>query len=386
MAYRRASYKGVRFHVLEVSPDMGKRLETHEFPKRDTPYTESFGRSARRWNFRAFMLGPDAAARAQRLCAVCEADGAGLLVLPSEGSVVVENVTIGRVESVDHGRMVMLSLSFVEKGSAPGLIGSIVTSIAVFNAVAAVLSIGRSNYSTSVSSMGAEGQRLASLAVVEHVERLSSAHITAVNPQQHAELRLQLSDLSAALSPAIAAAAALPSIAETLAAAVSTEQAADSTRDIENARVALFANPEAVEPIGEAGPEYQVVLDFVRRIFLLEHAKALASMEFVSRDQADAFRLAISNRFDAEIDIAAVARDGELLAALRPAHAATVRDLVERGRPLPSLRSVRLNATLPALVVAHRLWQDASRSAEAATYAGANHPGFMPQEFTALSA
>ncbi|MBS7546251.1 DNA circularization N-terminal domain-containing protein [Ancylobacter oerskovii] len=398
MAYLPATFRGVRFHVLEVAPARGKRVEVHEFPKRDTPYAESFGRLARRYAFRAFMLGRDAALRAEALALACEVDGAGLLTLPSAAPVLVECLGITNTESVDHGRMVMLDMAFVEKGDAPGLLGFIVTSVAAINAVVAVAAAIVDLFTAAVDDMGPEAQRIANEAVIEHCDAVSALHVLPVDPLSHAHMRLAIGDLRSNPAPVLVAAAAIPTIAEGLAdtlqlpdatraeGATTERDLAQQQREATVARASAFASAGSVLPKVSDGPEYRAVVDFIRRIWLLEYAKALASMDFASRDEADAYRADIAARFDAEIDIAATARDADLLAALRISFAATVRDLVERGRPLPALRTVKLAGTLPAVVAAHRLWQDASRAAEVATYAGAVHPGFMPREFKALSA
>ncbi len=40
-----ASFRGVPFKVEEESTGTGRRVETHEYPNRDKPYTEDLGKS-----------------------------------------------------------------------------------------------------------------------------------------------------------------------------------------------------------------------------------------------------------------------------------------------------------------------------------------------------
>lgn len=40
-----ASFRGVPFKVEEESAGTGRRVETHEYPNRDKPYTEDLGKS-----------------------------------------------------------------------------------------------------------------------------------------------------------------------------------------------------------------------------------------------------------------------------------------------------------------------------------------------------
>nr|MDM8590005.1 DNA circularization N-terminal domain-containing protein [Escherichia coli] len=39
-----ASFRGVPFKVEEESTGTGRRVETHEYPNRDKPYTEDLGK------------------------------------------------------------------------------------------------------------------------------------------------------------------------------------------------------------------------------------------------------------------------------------------------------------------------------------------------------
>jgi hypothetical protein len=57
-----------------------------------------------------------------------------------------------------------------------------------------------------------------------------------------------------------------------------------------------------------------------------------------------------------------------------------------RGASLPSIVTVNLQLPLPSLVIAHRLYLDASRSDQIAAESGAIHPAFCPVTFQALAA
>src|ERR1700731_1518665 len=81
-----ASYKGVGFGVLDSSIAVGQRVEVHEYPFRNLPFTEQLGRRARRLQFTAFLIGADVAARSMALQDALEQKGAGSLVHPSYGA------------------------------------------------------------------------------------------------------------------------------------------------------------------------------------------------------------------------------------------------------------------------------------------------------------
>lgn len=371
MAYRPASFKGIRFHVLDVSPEKGKRLEVNEFHGRDTPYTESHGRKARKWNIRGFLLGPGAAQRGIALAAAFEAPGAGALILPSELPQIVEGETCRHVQSWNGGNMVELDLSFVEKGSAPGLTVTALPGLAALSAASSLVSLVAGTYTTALAALDQIGLGILAGTVLQVAGNLAGLFYSVSDTSAHAAVNLAIIDLQASSDPATAAATALPVIVAGMSAS-----GAGST---------VFADPAAVFPPNvEADAACLVV--FIRRLFIIEEARALCATPLRSRDQADALRSGFITRMDAQIEETAVAREGEVLAGLRKVQANTVRDLIERGRPLPTLQTVTLGRRLPAVVVAHRLYQDASRASELVDESGAVHPGFMPPTIRALSA
>ena len=46
---RKASFNNVSFEVSAGSVSVGRRIVTHEFPQRDTPYSEDLGRAYRQF-------------------------------------------------------------------------------------------------------------------------------------------------------------------------------------------------------------------------------------------------------------------------------------------------------------------------------------------------
>jgi prophage DNA circulation protein len=51
-----ASFAGVMFHVETGSRNSGRRVVTHEYPKRDKPYSEDMGRHALRFQFSGYII------------------------------------------------------------------------------------------------------------------------------------------------------------------------------------------------------------------------------------------------------------------------------------------------------------------------------------------
>lgn len=122
---RKASFGGVGFEVESGSLTFGRRVVTHEYPMRDTPYTEDLGRSARLYSITGFVLGMDWISRAKRLIAKLEssADEPQKLIHPWLGTLSVCVSDKPKVTWDTARRIARFEMSFVEAGelSSPSI-------------------------------------------------------------------------------------------------------------------------------------------------------------------------------------------------------------------------------------------------------------------------
>lgn len=112
-----ASFRGVGFQVSSTSSEFGRRNQTHEYPFRNIPYTEDMGRSARKNKIEAFLIGDDYQEQTEKLVNAIEQEGSGMLIHPFLGELNVNiegQITVNN--SVENGRMSVISFSFVEAG------------------------------------------------------------------------------------------------------------------------------------------------------------------------------------------------------------------------------------------------------------------------------
>lgn len=112
-----ASFRGVPFEVEDEEGEFGRRVQVHEYPKRDKPYTEDLGRATRRITINAYLIGDDYPQKRDRLIAAIETEGAATLVHPWYGEM-KGNVdgTVRVTHSKGEGRMCRVSFQFVESG------------------------------------------------------------------------------------------------------------------------------------------------------------------------------------------------------------------------------------------------------------------------------
>ncbi|HIH8978117.1 TPA: DNA circularization protein [Serratia marcescens] len=112
-----ASFRGVPFSVESDEGTFGRRVQTHEYPNRDKPYTEDLGRATRRFTISAYLIGDDYIDQRDRLIAAVDTPGPGTLVHPNYGEMAISVDGEVRVShSNNEGRMCRISFSFVEAG------------------------------------------------------------------------------------------------------------------------------------------------------------------------------------------------------------------------------------------------------------------------------
>jgi prophage DNA circulation protein len=127
-----ASYKNAEFHVEAMSPEGGRRLVVHEFPKKDRPYAEDMGRRAYGFTVRGYIVAfgrdtrdpryqRDYTIARDRLKDVLDQGGGGRLQLPSVPAVIVACDRWRMTEEATRGGYVSFDMVFVEQGSPPSI-------------------------------------------------------------------------------------------------------------------------------------------------------------------------------------------------------------------------------------------------------------------------
>lgn len=114
---RPASWRGVKFSMVDDEGTFGRRVQVHEYPNRDKPWTEDLGRATRRININAYIIGENYIDQRDKLITAIETAGSGTLVHPTYGE--MKGNIDGQVRvthSTTEGRMCRISFAFVESG------------------------------------------------------------------------------------------------------------------------------------------------------------------------------------------------------------------------------------------------------------------------------
>jgi len=429
-----ASFRGAPFAVLRNDTQGGRRIALHQYPGRDVPWAEDMGRAPRRFRFNGFIVdndvvfsgGPIQLQRALLVSAL-EAKGPGLLTHPTLGvlNVVVTNAAIG--EDLGAETMSTLDLEFLEAGkrtyptassASSGLLtianqlkASLVADGVRLIAEAASdgarkrdLQVTAATFTSKAIGLGADATalyRVAALLPGSFGRFAGGSNVGAFGVTQSPfddsttidDLTSRLATLRTSIvSAATAAGAAIDAadlgyapdvgstavkLVESLAAACSDP--ADAVRLLAQLVTFVSPRPEALTPIGQA------YAGMIRRSAAAELVNAGGRYQPASADDAAALIEQFTGLFGDLINTASDVGDDDSFRALRNARTAVSRDLRTRAATLAGLRTWSLPLSLPALVLAQRLYRDPDRADQLIAQAAPPHPLFMPADFTALA-
>ena len=377
---REASFRGARFEVDEVEASGGRRVVLHEYPLRDTPYSEDLGRRAREFSVRGYIIQGRtydyASARADVLKAL-EAYGPGELVHPWHGevNVVVDDYRLR--ESMERGGLLELDIRFREAGQLANPTASADTA----KGVASAASSARQALKNSFLSAFAPALDEIDKAVTALNDAASLAMEYLGLPQS-----LIAEGLAYVQSLIATPAAFFDALVGLFGGLLGNENGTESGEKVLAAPVpdASFsiASREGTAPLEsilggsavittEAG---RVIRHTVAQVVVIEAAASTAHAEYATADDALADRDAVVEGLDT-IEPAA---DDAVFLGLAELRRAVVTDLTTRGAELPRVRSVTLPGTVPALVAAYRIHADAGRADEIVSRNRIRHPGRVP--------
>lgn len=127
-----ASWRGKIFHVESGNRTSGRRVVTHEYPKRDLPYGEDMGRHARRLQFSGYLIyrpgNPVYVYTSQRdaLMEALEQPGNGDLIHPVFARTPMQALCerYSMSETREKGGFTQFDMSFVEAGASTSLVST----------------------------------------------------------------------------------------------------------------------------------------------------------------------------------------------------------------------------------------------------------------------
>ncbi len=373
------SLNGVPFIVPENEFSGGRRTTAHEYPQRDKPYVEDHGGKAREFSFPVFVdnsLTTDGNYLSARdaLIAELEKPGPYTLVHPWFGALRVSQTAPFRCrESTREANRATFTLTFVEAGELkfPEAIADTVVGV-------------------QDAADAAETAALDDFASVFSVLALPDSYLTEIE----AELTRTLSKLTDAVGSVAGPIAA--EIRAPYNMGVAILGAIDKIKTVATEPLRALKLYENLFTAGNDSPAVatttpsrtqqaqstQAMQQMVQRGAVLRAASTAAAADYASLDEALATRDRLLAALDAQMGATQIVTgapiDDDLYQALAALRAAVNEDLTIRGGKLPRITTYTPPTTLPALVIAHRLYGDASRADEIVARNNIRHPGFVP--------
>ncbi len=412
---RPASFRGVPF-LVDVAEGMGgRRLVTHEFPLRDTPFTEDLGRLPRLFRLEAFVIDPlpgtllDYAAQPQTdwmtqrdalLDAIEGYATAAILVHPTLGEITCRGAAIQWREQITREfGWCQFRLEFVVDGPQPSPLSGDDTASALLGGVASLLPLISAAYETLT---------LAITSPLSLLQQLTESML-GLPPGTIQGVANAITAIAASPSNTTATASAVQAACQAMAANVITAQSiapnpvddpvAGSAFTISVAAdpsggLATLANFGAtLPPITGGGPAVAAQAAQQAAIVALAQGNAIAALaqiyaqaQWTSANQAATARATLLPLLDAQTNAAAAAGQDDLYRAWQAITALTMTDMIARAQSLPVLGPYTLPAPLPSLALAQRLYRDPTRAPQLEQLNDVAHPLFMPPIGVALSA
>ena len=431
-----ASFRGVAFQVRGHGSSGGRRLASFEFPLRDDGAVQDMGQRQRVYRLSAFLLGANAPAAAANLQYACEAFGfPGTLVHPWLGRLMVSCDRWSRHDDVGTGNMIVFDLDFIEAGALPSPVATIDTSSQVAMAADdnlsalqiafnAIHSLAHLPHYAALHDQGIVDQLGGYLGNLVGVSGFAPTDLIAavLTLKQTPIVQLALSDSIAAtlMAPFSAYATYLTSILTTggihsqasglsgwVPSSLDTVGSGSSSASsfVINSRgdlgmqtdpsfgLAVLAawSPNLTTSGADTavqvamGTNAQAITNLVNGAAVTAMAQVYATTDWPNAQAALAARTQMMTLINAQIQAADALGQGQSVMAWQPLQTAVYNDLTTRAAQVPSLTTYQVAANLPALVLAHKLYQDASRADEIVAMTGAVHPGFMPKSGMVLS-
>jgi prophage DNA circulation protein len=375
-----ASFRGVPFEVDSSGGQFGRRLVVHEFPQRDEPFVEDLGRSVRRRKLQAFVLGNDYRAKKERLLAALEEYGPGMLVHPLDGQLSVQVEQVSTSESTAEGGCCRFDISFVEAGEQRYPSASVDTSARVASSADTLGRAGQADFLRRFDLRGADFLQPAAQGrldgVLDGLGRLGSLLDGPPGAGFQRSLRT---------TPGLMTARDNGGFASRLSGLFQALRPVPAAQRLQAYRG--FSSYGLADPLGvpintpsrrQAAANDASLSSLVRSFALGEAALAGRDMQFQTVDDAMSWRGELGDMVDGEAERTS---DDARFLALEDLRRESQRDIAERSVALPRLRQVSPAGSLPAPVLAYRLFGPdhvEAVSAEAGRRNGVAHPGFLP--------
>lgn len=379
---RPASFRGVAFFIDTSQKSLGRRSVLHEFPNRETPYTEDMGRVAEGFEVEGHVLGDDYFSAKRDLERVFNKKGPGELIHPYYGSKFVQIGPVNFTEATRQGAILSFTVKFFEAGDNR-FPKSINDKAAVLEAATdkSITEI-KKEFDDNFSIEGLPGFAIDSArdAVALAQETFDDVTKTFADiADATAELAFSTRNLVAEVNDLLQAPSQLSQ--RLLDSFTLMENAFSLAEDKANAHSAFFDFGDDSDdvtgdtPIRQAEKENQSQFNnFMKRVAAVKSASNAQAGDYASFQEAESKRVEITDIIEEQIRESG---DTELYQSLIDVNAALVDALPDVDADLPNVKEVEIKNTTASLLVTYDLFEDPTQEQDIIDRNDIQHPGFI---------
>lgn len=393
-----ASIGGVPVHVRERRGAAGRRYELHEYPKRDTGWAEDMGGHHGPQTFEAFVIGADHFSQRDNLIDVLNKEGPTTLVHPSRGTMQVQIGECPWTESTREGGMTTFTINFVLAGERQYPVAQVDTVGRVETTVNSGLTALQTDVNSRFNISGLPGWVATSANewIQKGFDQLQpfTDSVSIASNLGRTISGIQ-SNLTLLMSTPDAMATQLSDVMVSLFGDTSFDgaQGMDQARAVQRTLSDQLAAAKTAETIPLTTPSRQqqaanrdaLIELFTVSVSLLTaqtivQASQAVGVETNEQSPFDSYDHAIAIR-DEQLqlldDIANTASD-DLYLAIRDLQTDLINHINAHGYQLERVASYSPVVEMPALIIAHLLYGDATRETDIVRRNNVRHPGFTP--------
>ena len=397
--YQQGSFRGAAFRTETEERSGGRRVVSHEFPGRDDPVTEDLGARAKTFSIDCHVIGADFLTQRDALLNALEAAGPGLLVHPQYGRMMAVVFEYSCTHSTEEGGIARFRITFGEAGqavSAPfAKSAGNEAEKSADNVTEKAPKDFEKGFSIEDAASFVEDAATEIVKGMGQVSQLAAGLRGGVGPALRA-FEAGLNFLPANVQSLLRAPLSLALSVTGLVLAVSALGGGGRRTRLQSLEMLVDWQPPQMEaPIRTPQRELEManrtaLIHLFRVVAAAELVRTAAVIDYPSYDEAVAVRDSVSDRLDALALAAADRGDDAAAEDFDQLRRALALDIAARGVSLARIYHLRLAASEPALVLAHRIYGgDADRrtrepltlEARAAAIVARNriaHPGFVP--------
>lgn len=377
-----ASFRGVVFFIDTSEREGGRRTVVHQYPKRDQPFVEDMGMSARRFPVEGYVLGADYVTQRDALLGVLEQEGPGELLHPYYGTRSVIAATFRVRETSSDGGLARFQIDFEETpaqplfpSASPAAGDQVAASVSAASAAAGA-GFTAAYSVTSLPSYALESAQGIVSAAGAALEDQLSPFVT--ETQQLATLKKQLDDLTIDAAILVSAPAkvfgALTAVLESLATPpLLPSLGLQGLLNVYGFVPASQRPPATTSVRVQEQANWDALLRLVQTLIIIEAAQLATIQTFDSYEAAVAAREAITGGLADQMDGA----DDDTFQALEQLQADLLRAVPGAAADLPRLMTYTPVQNVPSLVLAQRLYGDVTMEADLIARNDIARPGFI---------